>query len=294
MPRPPALVALAAVLAAVLAACSPRADLAPDEAYRAAQAALDAGDASRALALYGVAADAGRLDALAMLAEARRRGYFNVSAGPPDPAGARHLPVRSWPGQAARAERAYAAALRDSARAGHPDALARVAGRLLDRSWDGEAWRDPTEADRDSARAIYRRLDAEGADPLRLYSLAWSLDDEAGARRHLRDADADGHPQACAILYWVGGGHDASTPEGLRDYLDHLLACPGPGGAGPEEAAEVVRALAAQADAGNAAAADLLAGLRETGVFERYPRLAPLAARPAPAPSRGGADRVRP
>ena len=238
-----------------------------------AQDALDADDAGRALALLQVAADAGRLDALATLAEVRSRGYFNLSDG--DQPATQHLPVRNWPGQAALAERAYASALRDSARAGHPDALARVAGRLLNRSWDGDAWREPTAADRDSARAIYRRLDAEGYDPIRLYSLAFALDDEAAKLRHLRDADAAGHPQACVFLYWAAGSRDVSTPEGFASYLDHLHACPGPGGAGPAAAAKDIQALVAQVDAGNAAAADLLAGIWETGVFERYPDLAP-------------------
>lgn len=288
MLRRPAL----AALAALLTTCSPHADLGPDEALRAAHDALGADDAGRALALYGVAADAGRLDALATVAEVRRRGYFNVSAGWPAPAATRHLPVWSWPGQAALAERAYAAALRDSARAGHPDALARVADRLLDRTWDGEAWRDPTAADRDSARAIYRRLDAEGADPLRLYSLAWALGDEAGKRRHLEAADAAGHPQACVFLFYLEGGRDLATPEGLAGYLDHLHACPGPGGAGPTAAREDVRAIVAQVEAGNAAAADLLDGVRTLGVFERYPHLAPPAARPAPPPGGGAAERV--
>ena len=264
------------VLALLLAACAPPGDLAPDDAVRVAEAAVRAGDAGRALALYGVAADAGHLDALRTVAEARRRGYFTGSAPWPAPAQAVHLPVRNWPGQAARAERAYEATLADSARAGHPPALAAVAQRLIDSNWDGETWHDPTEADSASARAIYRRLDASGADPMRLFALAQSLGDEAAARRHLRDADAGGHPQACVVLYWLDGERDLSSTEGLAAYLDQVHTCPGPGGAGPAEAAQTVRALVGRAAAGNPAAADLLAGLRTTGVFERHPALAPL------------------
>ena len=264
-------------LAALVAACGPApSGLAPADAYKAAWVAADSGEVHRALALLEEAADAGHLGALEALAVAHGRGYISRSASASDPAETVHLAIRSWPGQATRAERAYTDALADSARAGRSNALFAVARRLLNRSWDGDRWTDPTEADRDSALTLYRRLDASGAEPMRLFSLAHSLDDEAATRRHLRDADADGHPQACVFLYWMDGGRDLSTPEGLAVYLDQVHACPGPSGAGPTEAERTVRGLVDRAAAGNPAAAELLAGLQATGVFGRHPALAPL------------------
>ena len=283
--RPPRPTLWVLAFALALGACGSGADLAPGDAPLAARAAVEAGDAERALDLYGVAADAGDLGALRAVAEARRRGHLTRRS----PAGAVHLAVQSAPGEADRAERTYRAALADSARAGSADALLTVALDLVGGPTlvNGEVQGETPAAARDSAAAIYRRIASADVPRLPLALLAQAVGDPAGYAHHVDEAVRAGEPGACTVQVWhVGAPRDLTTPEGLAAHVDALEGCPGPDGAGPAQAREDVRRVVAATAGGDAEAVAFLAGLRATGLFERHPHLAPA---PDARPARGGA-----
>ena len=267
-------------LALAVGACSSASGLEPEAAVEAAHAAAANGEPRRALALLDEAAADGDLDALRLRAEVLERGYFRVPVG--YVRGQTQTNVAFWaaPWRPGQARRAFDRALRDGADAGDPDALFALADALADRQFvDGE-WVD---GDRDSARAVYRRLEADGADDLRLAFLAQRLDDDAGWRAHLEAAADAGKAQACIFLTYAGSAGSPFTAARLADQIDTFSACrerAGPGDPGPQffdVADHSVRSLAEAARAGNAASVATLDSLRQLGVFERHPHLAPLA-----------------
>ena len=262
---------------ALLAACAPRpSGLSPDAAFRASLQATERGDVPQALALLREAADAGHLDALALRAQATRRGYLRTGYGQGYRKGV--LPANHaflvLPGEPEEAERAYRRALHAAAASDDPDALFTAAFALTESQWTGSEWTVSATA-RDSARTIYRRLVAAGADPGRLAALAWTLDDHAAHRRHLDDAVQAGDGQACWRRLWTEK-RPLATAAGFADFVDDAEACPPPP-PGPDPVADDVRALAGHARSGNAAAVALLDSVRQSGVFERHPRLAEAA-----------------
>lgn len=243
----------------------------------------DAPDADRALDRLTEAAADGDVYALHELAEARRRGYVRASSQSgriPT-----HLPIWSWPGQAWLAHRNFERTLRDSVAAGHSDALFLTADRLL------QPWRrghsggvGPTEADRDSANVLFDRLVGREPSSLRLAFLAKQLRREADYERLLTEA-AGREPRACAFhlamtFRKAGPSGSAPSPSEQAEFLDAAAVCADlfethdlderdPG-------SSFVVGLVEQTASGNAEAADLLAGLRAEGVFERHPRFAAL------------------
>lgn len=277
------MVRLSILLLLSLSACRPDPSaLSPDDAVRAHIDALRQGDAAHALALLTDAADAGHLEALRVLADARQQGYLRV---PYDPAtkSATLLPIRTTRWKTGRALRRYERALEDAARAGRAEALFHVADRLLEpRRIHGA--HVTVNTDLDSARAIYRTLADRGADPLRLAFLADRLGDEAGHLAHLDTAAEEGDPNACVFRYWARRDRgDRFTAAGVARQIDALETC-------RDRAIEadrtvemftsgerVVGDLAEQAGRGNAEAMAVLDSLRADGVFERHPRLAPHA-----------------
>ena len=268
----PLRLALAAALAALVAGCASP-DRTPAEAHAAARDALDAGDADRALALFREAADGGHLGALQTVADARTRGHLTVPRRPGRAGGP--APVRSFPGQAAWARRAYQTALTDSARVGSPNALLMMAHDLTGplKTSGGRTRAEMTEADREAAAAIYRGIVHADVPRLSLATLARKLGDGRAYRQHVEEAVAAGEPHACAFKVWMtGDAPDASTPAGFAVYLDRAEACPRAAD-GSDPAADGVRALAGQVAGGNAAAVDFLDGLRAEGAFRRHPRL---------------------
>lgn len=277
------MVRFSALLLLALGACGPApSGLSPEDAHRAHADALRQRDADRALALLTEAADAGHLVALQTLADARQRGYLRV---PYDPAtkSATLLPIRTTRWKAGRALRRYERALADSARAGSTESLFLIADRLLEPSRVQGA-RQTMDADRDSARAIYRSLADRGADPLRLAFLADRLDDEPGHLAHLDAAAEAGDPNACVFRYWARRDRGARfTAAGLAERIDALEACRDRAIASHHDAemftsgVRLVSDLAEQAGRGNAEAEAVLDSLRAAGVFERHPRLAPHA-----------------
>ncbi len=249
----------------------------PQDAFDAAQEAVDAGDADRALALLDQAADAGHLAALGTRAEAYEQGYLTVRN--PGREGARYVTVQPLPGQAALARRAYERTLADSVRAGHPPALLAAALQLAGPLYieEGRQVSHAPAADLDSAAALYRRLQDTDGPHLQVAFLATALRDEDGRRRHLDAAVTAGEPQACFIkLWWFGDRPDTATAAGMARYLDTIEStCPKSPGA-TDLAAESMRTLTDQVERGNEAAVQFLDSLRVEGVFERHPRLAAL------------------
>ena len=280
----------AVALAAAVAGCGgPPSGLSPDDAFGAAMVAVDSGDAVRALALLDEAADAGHLQALAVRAEAYGRGYLRTDYGRGYQRGVLPANVRFvvWPGQAARTARAYHDALRAGVDRGDADATLQLAHELAEPKYIDGRWVKPP-ADRDSARALYRRLRAAGADPYRLAMLAYALDDTAERDRQLAAAADAGNGEACWLrLWWTGGPRDLATAAGFSAFVDDAEAGP-PEMRGEDPVARDLRALTDQARSGNAAAVALLDSLDAGGLFERHPRLAAVvAARQAAGAGRG-------
>ncbi|PAP77958.1 hypothetical protein [Rubrivirga marina] len=265
----------------LLAACRPApSGLTPHEAALAHLDALRAGDADRALALLDEAAEAGHLEALHILAHAHGRGYLQTPYDSVQKSTS-HLPIFSTRWEAGRALRRFERALRDSVRAGSVEAQFLVADRLLGTRRIPGA-RD--EVDPDSARALYHTLAARDADPLRLAFLANRLGDDEAYLAHLDDAAEAGDPNACVFRYWRRRDRDARfSAAGVAREIDALEACRARALEAHHDAEmftsgeRVVGDLAAQAREGNAEATATLDSLRATGVFDRHPRLAPLA-----------------
>ena len=263
---------LALVALALLAACGPRpSGLSPDAAFQASLAAAERGEVPRALALLREAADAGHLGALALRAEATRRGYLRTADGGRTPGPSeRTLSFLVLPGEAEAAQNAYARALRRAASKGDPDARLRLALDLARPRWIGGEWATP-DADRDSARALYRSLAAGGAAPGPLAALARLLGDEGAYAVHLDAAAAAGDARACRFRAHAAH-RDRSSAARFSAFADAVEACPPVPGHDP--LADDVRALRRQARSGNAAAVALLDSVRAGGLFRRHPRLA--------------------
>ena len=277
MPDLPRLGLVLAVLA--LAGCGPSEmppEMTPERALAAYESALDAGDPERAVDLLEMAADGGDLHALRALADAYDQGYVR---------GLRYrrgsltnFPIRTSPNKATRTRWRYERALRRGAEQGDPESLFAAAQALLERDFEGGEWHDPTPADRDSAAALLRRLDALGADPLRRAVLAKQLDDGAGYRRRLAEAQEAGDPQACVWLFWDESRADAFSAAHTARSVDRHEACralaPRDQRDRYDHAGRLVGTLHDEAAGGNAAAGALLDSLSRLGVFERHPRLA--------------------
>ena len=276
-------------LAGLVAACGPPpSGLSPDDAYEAAWAAADRGDVRRALGLLDEAADAGHLAALGARAEAASRGYLRTRGGAPE----RNLAYLPWPGEASRTAARYDAALRDSVRAGHSDALYLALDDVLGRGGPGS---EPARADRDSADALYRRLVQTGRGTLGLAFVAQRLGREADSERWLAEAAAQDRGACFHRLFLSTALPPSETPEDraaveaeLRspryhaDFIggaERCAALPDGGALASGDGVRVdvsgrfVRALRAAAAAGDDEATALLDGLRAEGVFQRHPRL---------------------
>lgn len=240
--------------------------------------ALAAGDAEAAVALLDAAAEAGDLAAMALLAEAHGRGYLRRSLGN---GASTHVAIQTRPWSPLLAYRRYQSAVHERAERGDPDARFLLAdGYLTQQHIDG-AWRHPA-GHLDSARAIYRRLEAAGADRLRLALLAQRLGDEPAFRAHLGAAAEAGDPKACIFLSWEERPRTSRFDVGaLAAFIDRTEDCRALAPERDRDAplytygASTVQTLRSEAEAGNAAAVATLDSLRATGVFERHPALAP-------------------
>ncbi|MEM1118562.1 MAG: hypothetical protein AAGJ11_18795 [Bacteroidota bacterium] len=255
-------------LATTLAACGPSASgLDPQAAVEAADTAIAAHDADRALALLTEAAGAGHLEAMRRVAEAHERGYIRTPYEQGETSA--NLAVTTWPGRAAVARYRYASALASRAEAGEPGALLVAAlelkGSLTRRNGTWEA--DMTPVERDSLAALHARLDAMDVDRLPLWSIAVALADTAAARRHLDEAVEAAEPRACDIRTWFGSsvGRDLSTARGLASYYDALASCPKEG-----LVEDALAPLAENVRAGIPEAVALADSLRDLGVFDRH------------------------
>ncbi len=271
---------LLAALAALVAGCGAApSGLSPDDAFQSAMTAADSGDVRRALALLDEAAEAGHVEALAVRARAYGRGYLRTDYGRGHQRGVipSNLSLLVLPGQARAAEDDYQQALAEGARAGDEDVLFRLADKLLDRQFAEGVWR---EGDQDSARAVYRRLSAQGAAPLRLAFLAKRLDDDPAYDAHLDAAAAAGDPHACLFqMYRSHGQAEMFSARRVAASIDHVESCRAASPAARDSkrlayADSTLSSLANQARRGNAEAHVVLDSLRTLGVFERHPRLA--------------------
>lgn len=273
---------LSLALSLALAACSPSVGTgarlvdSPDGYAEAVRS----GDSEAALQILDAAADAGHLGALATLADAHQRGYLSV---PGNEDGTVHLPIRSWPWTAPLASRRYERAVRARADDGDPDAWFLIADGYVAQAFADGAWATP-EADMDSARAIYRRLVATDADPLRLAILAQRVGDEDAYRAHLATAAAGGNSQACIFQSWAERSGTSRFDVGaLAAFIDRTEGCRALAPERDRDATlytygtSAVQTLRSEAEAGNAAAVATLDSLRATGVFDRHPALAPHA-----------------
>jgi len=261
-----------AAASATLLACG-RSGLPPGDAFQAHYKALADGDTHRALALLEDAAESGHLDALATLAEARHRGYLRS----PSESAATFIPIVTFPWQAPLAARRLDRALRAGVEAGNETARFFAAEHLLDKRFvDGE-WVS-SEADRDSARALYRSLADDGADPFRLAFLAQRLQDKDAYFHYLNAAAESGNPSACSLLFWPKTRSHKPDADALAERIDEVEACrqrvPEADRDQPsfDFAANTVRALVAA----GTEMAPVVDSLRALGVFERHPRLAAL------------------
>ena len=270
------------LLALAVGACSsPPSGLSPDDAIAEAHAAAQGGDVGRALDLIDEAAASGDIRALAFRADTYARGSVRVPMGYVYGETAHDVAFWAWPWEARDARRTFERALAERVGRGDHDARFVLAGRLAEMERVGGEW---VRRDLDSARAVYHALEADGAEPFRLAALAMVLGDEAGWDRHVDAAAAEGHPEAC--------GFQAMRREDGRAFLgavaiaasiDAVEACrqrgpdlPG-GRVVPSTGEHLVGTLAEQSRLGNGAAVATLDSLRQSGVFERHPRLAALA-----------------
>lgn len=277
----PLLPILLAVAVASAAGCGPApSGLSPDDAYDAAYEAAADGDARRALALLGEAADAGHLDALAERAGAYEQGYLNVGYGPTV-----NLALVVWPGQAARARADLDHALAAGLAAGDDATIFHLAKGLAGDAQYAEITGDTARATaaRDSAVVLYRRLGPD-AKPLGRVLLAEQL--ALPDARRVLDAAAETDGPSCHYRALADGMFSTDAPgEELTAlflsvaynaaYIDEAERCDTLDPTSPDahRAAAGVRFMADNARR-DARYRTLLDGLRADGVFERHPRLA--------------------
>ena len=127
------------------------------------------------------------------------------------------------PGQAAAAQAAYRDALQTASDADDPDAMFRLANLLSRPRWTGSDWVEPPTA-RDSAVAIYRRLEALEAPPLTLAALARNLDLMDEHRAHVRAGADAGDPVACLQRAYSESNRTFSA-RGLASSIDAYERC---------------------------------------------------------------------
>ena len=273
--------ALLLVVVLSLAACGPApSGLSPEDAHLAYREALLDGDGDRALALLNEAAEAGHLGALQTLADARERGYLTTPYDADRKGMAAHVPIRSFPGQAAAARRAYERARDAAARDGDPNAMRSAAFAVLgaDTFIEGRLDADPTPAQVDSATVLYERLLDSDLPRLQLAMLAKAIGRGDAYVRHVDEAAAAGEPMGCTFKIWMTGDQPKrSGTAGVAETMERAIACD-PDGAGFEYAVDAVRTLRAEIGRGNEAAVVALDSLHALGVFDRHPRLAALVA----------------
>ena len=275
---------LLAPLALAVGACSsPAAPVgSAEDAIDAAHAAAEAGDTGRALDLIDRAAASGDIEALAFRADVYERGYLAVPAGHRSGEPAHHVAFWAWPWEAAGARRDAERALAERVERGVHDALFLLADRLVSGRFVDGRWARPP-AERDSARALYRRLAAEGGDPQRLAWLARSLGDPDAWLGHLRDGVAAGDDRACVYLAAFEDHRDRHSAALTSRAIDALEACramaPAADRADPFHtfADRTLGTLAREARSGNGDASAALDSLRQLGVLDRHPRLADVA-----------------
>ncbi len=268
---------LAAALAITFAACSDP-TLAPGDAYEQAQAATDANDGARAVRLLRHAAAAGHLWARHDLSEALTRGYVSAPWSAERP-GARHVPIRTWPGEGALRRHQYETALRRGVARGDTAAALLVALRLRLPSWDGTQWRDPTAAHRDSALALLLPL-AEAGHVSALLLLA-ELDGRRtpAGRAWTRRAIASEGERGCWLAFTVdpAGWRRGQSAPAVLARIDEAERCarylPSDHPA-RDYAPDLLRRLNAEARTGNGDAASLRDTLVTLGVFRKHPSLA--------------------
>ena len=269
---------LTAQLVALAVACGVEpSGLSPDAAYAAGVAAIEAGDADRALALLDEAAGAGHLDAHRKLIGAYEHGSLRASGR----AGADWLPVHSSEHRAERYQSTYARFMGDAVRAGDPDAIRQATKDVLGLRLsvtDREQLPEPIrglwdDVDLDSARALYRLVaDVPSASQIDLAVIARALGDDAAFHRHLDRAIAGGEPEACVYKVQARyGPPDFRSAAGLKANYDRMADChPAnePRGSG---FLDNIRQSAAR---GSARSAEVLDSLEALGLYERYPQLA--------------------
>ena len=272
------LLLLSAQLAALaVATAAEPSELHPQDAYDAGIEAIEAGDARRALALLGQAADAGHLDALRRLEEAYGGGTLRADVR----AGAASVPVRPSERRAERVRSAYARFMSDAVRAGDAEAtrhaIREVLGvRLLtsNRARLPPPMREHWDAtDLDSVRALYRVVaEAPGASQTSLALIARALGDGPAFERHLDRAIAGGEPHACVYRVEAQyGPPDYDTAAGLAADVDRMVAChPANAPDGPG----LLDGFRQSAARGSERSAEMLDSLQALGLFERYPQLA--------------------
>ena len=249
-----------------------------EELYAAAQTALTEGRPAEAFALFDEAAAAGHVLALARVAKVREAGYLRSPRYRGQPAVDYAVP--SLPGQVAWMRWRSQRALAHAADAGDPEALLAVATDLLGSVYwiEGQPRTRVGEADLDSVASIYQQIRGEDLPQMPLGVLALGLGDDVAYHRHLDRAAASGEASACTFKLWFSGDrHDTSTAVGFARFIDAAVeACPFVPN-GPDPAADDLRRLAAEIDAGNREARLFLDSLRAEGVFDRHPRLAAIA-----------------
>ena len=272
MPNLPRLGLVLGLLA--LAACGPP-EMSPEAAIEAYREAVKRGDAERAVDLLEMAADGGDFQALRELATVYNRGRVEGRFQTGEHAS---IPVRTSSFKSTRTEWRYERALRQGAEQNDPAALHAIAARVMGHDFASGDWHEPTEADRDSARAILHRLDDLGADPFQRALLALNLGDRAGHRWRLREGRDAGDPRACVWLFYADNRGEPFTAANTALSLDRYEACRDL--AEPDQldefdhAGRTVTGLRKEAAGGNGAASALLDSLAHLGVFERHPRLA--------------------
>ena len=274
------------VLLALAAGCGPApSGLSPDDAFQASLAAVGEGDVPRALALLDEAAEAGHLGALDYRARSYRHGYLRTdwsaaTSSRPGKIEETHA-FLVLPGQARAAQADYRRALDAAADTDDLGAMRQLAFELGQPRWIGGEWTTRPSA-LDSARVLYDRMQALGADPLDLANLARVLNLDDAHRAHLQAAAEAGDPVACLQRAYNDHGYPFSA-RGMAPAIDALEACRrlAAGGVSPvsfDQNVQRLGDLAAQVRSGNDQARAILDSLRADGVFERHPRLAAVVA----------------
>jgi hypothetical protein len=235
-----------------------------------ARAAHEAGDADTYLRLTRQAAHAGDLDALAVMAEAASRGYVRVGRVPDTWT---NVPVRVWPGEAARWSRRFLARLDAGVAAGEPDArfqhaMLRLGNHTMAHVLRHERPWSPADSAKGATDLAALAADGHlGAMRLHALRLGFARSPEAG--RWFDRLDAAGDTTSCLLRIAVLTRPAYASAQGLAAYTDAAMACHG----GPAEVNERLATVARRAREGNAPARALADSLVALGVYDRHPSL---------------------